>query len=58
MGNCYSGDYITEDHIHTDITCNTEEPQQEYFKTVTDYCGARGFYMRWRGVGGVGGGGL
>ena len=24
MGSCYSGDHITEDHIHTDITtCST-----------------------------------
>ena len=30
MGNCYSTDHIAEDHIHTDITCNTEELQQKY----------------------------
>ena len=30
MGNCYSIVHIAEDHIHTDITCNTEEPQQKY----------------------------
>ena len=30
MGNCYSIDHIAEDHIHTDITCNIEEPQQKY----------------------------
>ena len=31
MGNCYSGDHITEDHIYMNITtCNTEEPQQTY----------------------------
>ena len=30
MGNCYSMDHIAEDHIHTDITCNREEPQQKY----------------------------
>ena len=30
MGNCYSGDHIAEDHIHTDITCYIEEPQQKY----------------------------
>ena len=30
MGNCYSADHITEDHIHTDITCNIEEPQQKF----------------------------
>ena len=30
MGNCYSADYFAEDHIHTDMTCNTEETQQKY----------------------------
>ena len=30
MGNCHSGDHIAEDRIHTDITCDTEEPQQKY----------------------------
>ena len=30
MGNCYSADHIAKDHIHTDITCNTEELQQMY----------------------------
>ena len=30
MGNCYSIDHIAVDHIHTDITCNIEEPQQKY----------------------------
>ena len=30
MGNCYSIDHIAEYDIHTDITCNTEEPQQKY----------------------------
>ena len=30
MGNCYSVDHIAEDHIRTDITCNTEEPKQQY----------------------------
>ena len=30
MGYCYSIDHIAEDHIHTDITCNIEEPQQKY----------------------------
>ena len=30
MGNCYSADHFAEDHIHTDITCNIEEPKQEY----------------------------
>ena len=30
MGSCYSGDYIAEDHIHTDITiCNIKEPQHK-----------------------------
>ena len=26
MGNCYSADHNAEDHIQTDIQCNTEEP--------------------------------
>ena len=30
MGSCYLGDYIAEDHIHTNITFNIEEPQQKY----------------------------
>ena len=31
MSNCYSGDNIAGDHIHTGITtCNIEEPQQRY----------------------------
>ena len=30
MGNCYSIHYIAEDHTHTDITYNTEGPQQKY----------------------------
>ena len=30
MGKCYLTDYIAEDHIHTNITSNTEEPQQKY----------------------------
>ena len=30
MGNCYSTDPIAEDHIHIDIRCNTEKPQQKY----------------------------
>ena len=29
MGSCYSADHIAEDHIHTDITCNIEEPRQK-----------------------------
>ena len=30
MGNCYSADYIADYHIHIDITCNIEEPEQTY----------------------------
>ena len=30
MGNCYSVDHIVKDHIHTDIICNSEEPQHKY----------------------------
>ena len=30
MGKWYSAYHIAKDHIHTDITCNTEEPQQKY----------------------------
>ena len=31
MGSCYSGDHITEDHLHTDKTTgNIKEPQQKY----------------------------
>ena len=30
MGNCHSAGHIAEDHIHTDITGNIEEPQQKY----------------------------
>ena len=30
MGNYYSDDRIAEDHLHTDITCNIDEPQQKY----------------------------
>ena len=30
MGNCYSADHIADEHIHTDITCNIEEPQQNW----------------------------
>ena len=37
MGNGYSADHIAKDHIHTDITCNTEESQQKYrFGTVSN----------------------
>ena len=44
MGNCYSADHIAEDHIHTDITCNIEEPQQKYRlgRSVIDYMGVGG----------------
>ena len=39
MGSCYSVDNIAEDHIPTDITCNTEEQQQKYSlgAAVIDY---------------------
>ena len=30
MGKCYLINHIAEDHIHTDIICNTEEPQQKF----------------------------
>ena len=30
MGTCYSDDHIAGYHIHIDITCNIEEPQQKY----------------------------
>ena len=30
MHKCYLVDHTAEDHIHTDITCNIEEPQQKY----------------------------
>ena len=30
MGSCYSVHHIAEDHIHTGITNNIEEPQQKY----------------------------
>ena len=30
MGIWYSAYHITKDHIHTEITYNTEEPQQKY----------------------------
>ena len=37
MGNYYSTDHFAEDHIHTDITCNIEEPQQKYrLRTVSN----------------------
>ena len=38
MGNCYIIDHIAEDHIHTEITCNIEEPQKKYrFETVSNW---------------------
>ena len=30
MGNYNLTNHIAEDHIHTDKTCNIEEPQQKY----------------------------
>ena len=37
MGNWYSAYHIAKDHIHTDITCNTEDPEQKYrFGTVSN----------------------
>ena len=30
MGNWYSADHIAKDHVHTDMTCNSAEPQQKY----------------------------
>ena len=36
MGNFYSADHIA-DHIQTDITYNTEEPQQKY-KNIKKFC--------------------
>ena len=30
MGNCLSIDNIAEDHMHADLICNYEEPQQKY----------------------------
>ena len=30
MDNCYPADHTAEDHIHTDIICNIDEPQQKY----------------------------
>ena len=51
MGSCYSADHTAEDHIHTDITCNIEEPQQKYCPgTVSNRLRVGG--------GGGGGGGL
>ena len=43
MDNCYSVDHIAEDHIHTDITCNSGEPQQKYrLGTVSKLLGGGG----------------
>ena len=38
MGNFYSTDHTSEDHIHKDIICNVEEPplQQYRLKTVNN----------------------
>ena len=37
MGNCYSIDHIPEGHLHTNITCNIEEPLQKYrIRTVSN----------------------
>ena len=30
MGNYLSTDHIAEDHIHIDVICKSEEPQQKY----------------------------
>ena len=48
MGSCYSGDHTAEDHLHTDITWNFEEPQQKYRPSTVNN----------RLLGGEGGGGL
>ena len=42
MGNCYSIDHISEDHTHTDITCNIEEPQKNYCLAQYDIFRASG----------------
>ena len=48
MCNCYSIEHIAEEHLHKDITCSIEEPQQKYrLGTVS---------KRLPGVGGMGGG--
>ena len=32
MNSCYTGDHTAGDHMYTDMTtCNTEEPQKEYY---------------------------
>ena len=46
MGNCFLIDIIAEDHIHTDITCNIEEPQQKYLiRTVNNRLLGGGYNM-------------
>lgn len=30
MDDCYSSDHIAEDHKHTDISYDSDEPQQKY----------------------------
>ena len=36
MDNRYSADHVADDHIHTDITCNIEEPNKRTdFGTVS-----------------------
>ena len=44
MGNCYSADQTAEEHIHTDITCNTEEHNRSTAleRLVIDYLGVTG----------------
>ena len=37
MGNSYSADNIADDHIHTDMTCNIEEPKQKYRLGTVSY---------------------
>ena len=43
MGTCYSADHIAEDHIHTDMTYNIEEPKQKFrLGTVSNHYWGRG----------------
>ena len=35
MDNCYSVDHIAEDHIQTNIICNTEEVSQQKYHLGT-----------------------
>ena len=45
MGRSSSTGHIAEDHVHTDITCNIEEPQQKYmyrFETASNRLLGRG----------------